>query len=210
MPVHARFEGLKAVRRAGAATTIAVLLPAAAAGAQEPASAIASPQLDAVARLAPLPAAAAPVASASRACPGARRRTGKRRAAATRCLVNQARARAGLRGFRASAALTRAARRHAKDMARRRYFAHQRAGGPSLAARARAAGWRGRALGEAIAWGCGSRATPLNIVNSWLASPPHAAILLSRDLGRVGVAVARRAPAACGPGATYVLDAGRG
>jgi uncharacterized protein YkwD len=156
------------------------------------------------------PAAAAPVATLARACSGARSRSGaRRRAAAVRCLVNHARARSGLRGFRPSATLARAARRHARDMVRRRYFAHQRGGGPSLEGRARAAGWRGAALGEAIAYGCGRTSTPVSIVRMWLASPPHAAILLSRDLGKVGVAVSGRPPVSCGGGATYVLDAGR-
>jgi uncharacterized protein YkwD len=156
------------------------------------------------------PAVTAPIASLARSCSGARSRSGGRRsAAAVRCLVNQARAHAGLRGFRANAALARAARAHARDMVRRRYFAHQRGGGPSLARRARTAGWRGDALGEAIGYGCGSTGTPVSIVRMWLASPPHAAILLARDLGRVGVAVAGRAPVSCGGGATFVLDAGR-
>jgi uncharacterized protein YkwD len=93
-------------------------------------------------------------------------------------------------------------------MARRRYFAHQRAGGPSLSARARSAGWRGHAIGEAIAYGCGRLATPAAIVRSWLASPGHAAILLSRGYAKVGVAVVGRAPVACRGGATFVLDAG--
>ena len=93
-------------------------------------------------------------------------------------------------------------------MARRGYFAHQRSGGPSLARRARSAGFRGRNVAEAIGYGCGSLATPASIVRMWLASPPHRAILLSRR-GRVGVGISGRPPRSCGGrGATYVLDAG--
>jgi uncharacterized protein YkwD len=149
-----------------------------------------------------------PIAAVAAACNTRGRRAAARRAA-VRCLVDSARARAGLRGFRGSRALSRAAARHARDMVRGRYFAHQRAGGPSLERRVRAAGWRRRSVGEAIAYGCGSSRRPVEIVRMWLASPPHAAILLSRDLSHAGVGVAGRPPLACGGrGATYVLDAG--
>ena len=154
-------------------------------------------------------AAPPPIAAIARGCPGARRAKGTRaRRAAIACLVNHSRHAAGLRGFRSSRPLARAARSHARDMVRARYFAHQRSGGPSLSQRARRAGVRARSLGEAIAYGCGSAGTAASIVRSWLNSPPHRAILLSRDLGRVGIGVAGRSPVACGGrGATFVLDA---
>ena len=149
------------------------------------------------------------IVPAAQPCPGARRRSGARaRRIAVGCLVNKARTSAGLRGFAWSRSLGRAATRHARDMARHGYFAHQRSGGPSLARRARAAGFRGRNVGEAIAYGCGSLSTPASIVRSWMASPPHRAILLSRR-SRVGIGVTGRPPRACGGGgSTYVLDAG--
>jgi uncharacterized protein YkwD len=105
--------------------------------------------------------------------------------------------------------LARAARGHAHDMASRRYFAHQRPGGPSFDDRLRRSGWHGVAAGEAIAWGCGRHASPRSTVRAWLASPGHRAILLDRDYDRVGIGVGSRAPATCGPGATWVLDAGK-
>jgi uncharacterized protein YkwD len=145
---------------------------------------------------------------AAQPCPGAHRRSGARaRRVAVGCLVNKARTGAGLHGFTWNRSLARAATRHARDMTRRRYFAHQRAGGPSLARRARAAGFRGRNVGEAIAYGCGSLATPASIVRAWLNSPGHRAILLSRR-SRVGIGISGRAPTGCSRGATYVLDAG--
>lgn len=147
--------------------------------------------------------------SASQPCPGARRRSGARaRRIAVGCLVNRARTGAGLNGFSWSRSLARAATRHARDMARRGYFGHQRSGGPSLGRRARAAGWRGSSLGEAIAYGCGSKGTPLAVVRMWLASPPHRRILLSHRR-HVGIGISGRPPYRCGgAGATYVLDAG--
>jgi uncharacterized protein YkwD len=146
---------------------------------------------------------------AAQPCPGAHRRSGAgARRVAVGCLVNKARTASGLRGFAWNRSLARAATRHARDMSRRRYFAHQRPGGPSLARRARAAGFRGRHVGEAIAYGCGSLATPASIVRAWLNSPPHRAILLS-GRARVGIGVSGRPPTSCGGrGATYVLDAG--
>lgn len=125
------------------------------------------------------------------------------------CLVNRARNSVGLRGFRGHRALARAARRHARDMAAGGYFAHQRTGGPSLRSRARRAGWRRGRLGEAIAYGCGTGSGAGAIVNSWLGSPLHRAILLSGRLSRVGLGIVRRAPVSCRGGATFVLDAGR-
>ena len=149
------------------------------------------------------------VVTAAQSCPGARRRSGgPARQAAVGCLVNKARTGAGLRGFRWSRSLARAAARHARDMARRGYFAHQRSGGPSLGRRVRAAGFRGRDVGEAIGYGCGSLSTPAAIVSAWLDSPPHRAILLS-GRSRVGIGVSGHPPVGCGGrGATYVLDAG--
>jgi uncharacterized protein YkwD len=93
-------------------------------------------------------------------------------------------------------------------MVRRRYFAHQRAGGPSLSRRLKRAGWRGRAAGEAIAYGCGTSATPLATLRMWLNSPPHRAILLGGGWSAAGVGMSRRAPVtSCSGGGTWVLDA---
>jgi len=150
-----------------------------------------------------------PSVPAGQPCPGADRHSGVHaRRAAVGCLVNRARTAAGLRGFAWNRALARAATRHARDMASRGYFAHRRSGGPSLGRRVRAAGFGGGGVGEAIAYGCGSRGTPAATVAMWLASAPHRAILLSRRT-RVGIGVTGRPPVGCGgPGATYVLDAG--
>ena len=203
MPFHALKQGRTLVCATAAAL---VVLPAGIASAELPVD-IDAPATTA---LPPSPAVAAPpVARLAASCPGARsaRRPARRRAAIA-CLVNKARAASGLRGFRRSSPLARAAGRHARDMVRARYFAHQRIGGPSLAQRVRRAGWRGRSLGEAIAYGCGRLASPASIVTTWLNSPPHRAILLSGGLSRVGIGVAKRPPVPCGGrGGTFVLDA---
>jgi uncharacterized protein YkwD len=124
------------------------------------------------------------------------------------CLVNHQRTARGLKPFRRHRALARAAGRHARDMARRRYFAHQRPGGPDLGARLRRAGWRGSTAGEVLAYGCGTAATARTAVRGWMNSPSHRAILLGR-FRQAGPAVAKRPPVRCGSGATWVLDVGR-
>lgn len=115
-----------------------------------------------------------------------------------RCRLNARRARAGLRPLRWDACLDRAAERHARDMVRRRYFAHASLGGRTLVQRARAAGYlprRGRwTLGENLAWGAGRRATAVATVRGWLRSPPHRRNVLTARFRDVGIAVVRGAP----------------
>jgi uncharacterized protein YkwD len=123
------------------------------------------------------------------------------------CLVNQKRAASGLRALKLDRKLQKAATRHAKDMVRNHFFAHQRPGGPDLTARLRRAGWSGRAWGENIAYGCGSMSTPRATLRMWMHSPPHRAILLSGTYRNGGLGVTASAP--CGRGSMWVLDVGR-
>jgi uncharacterized protein YkwD len=128
--------------------------------------------------------------------------------AALLCAINVERASHGLPALAANPSVEAAASGHARDMVRRRYFSHRRAGGPSLGRRLRLAGWRGHAAGEAIAYGCGSLSTPVETLRAWMNSPPHRAILLG-SWSAAGVGVSRRAPVNCRGGATWVLDAVR-
>jgi uncharacterized protein YkwD len=123
------------------------------------------------------------------------------------CLVNRKRAANGLGALMADRKIQRAAGRHARDMARHNYFAHQRAGGPDLTTRLERAGWRGSAWGETIAYGCGSTGTPRATLRSWMNSPPHKDVLLSSKYDRAGVGVTASAP--CGDGGLWVVDVGR-
>jgi uncharacterized protein YkwD len=202
---HAHLERTWIVRAVLGASLLLAGLPAAASAVTAP---VALPVID----VAPVGVDIPRVPSAVTLGPSAgcaRGRNLAARRAAVACLVNRARATAGLRGFRGHRSLSRAAGRHARDMARSRFFGHQRIGGPSLRTRARRAGWRSGRLGEAIAYGCGGSAKPAAIVRAWLSSAPHRAILLSGDMSRMGVGVARRAPVRCRGGRTFVLDAGR-
>jgi uncharacterized protein YkwD len=154
---------------------------------------------------------AAVATAAPRRCVGARARAAAGPRVVRRallCLINGRRAVHGLQPLHADPGMERAAGRHARDMARRGYFAHQRPGGPDLTARLSRAGWHGSSWGEAIAYGCAAAGTPRATVEAWMASPPHRAILLASDFRHAGVGVA--ASALCGSGgATWVLDAGR-
>jgi uncharacterized protein YkwD len=194
------------VRAALAAAVFAMALPAAA-RAQAPVGGVVN-TVGTVVNGVVAPLAPAVPVSAHASCAGARRHARARvQSAAIFCLVNRARLAHALAPLRPNAALARAAARQARDMHRRRYFGHQRAGGPALSTRARSAGWHGHRLGEAIAFGCGSFATPVRTVAAWLHSRVHRAILLGSAFGQAGLGLAR-APVACS-GTTYVLDAGR-
>jgi uncharacterized protein YkwD len=156
----------------------------------------------AVVAQAPALAAGCPGASAS----AASAKPGKLRSALL-CVVNRKRASSGVRALRVDRRMQRAAGRHARDMERRHYFAHQRPGGPDLTTRLERAGWRGHAWGENIAYGCGSSASPRATVRMWMNSPPHRAIMLSGTYRVGGVGVTDWAP--CGRGGMWVLDVGR-
>jgi uncharacterized protein YkwD len=130
---------------------------------------------------------------------------------AVRCLVNSQRAAHGLRPMRSSGDLSRAAHRHAVDMVRRRYFDHVSPDGRTVAQRVKRTGYlsgaRRWALGENIGWGSGSAASAAGIVDAWMKSPGHRAVILDRRFHEVGLGVAGGIPHG-GSGATFVLDAG--
>ena len=127
--------------------------------------------------------------------------------------ANAERRQRGLRPVRENRALERAAAGHSGDMVRRHFFDHVSPSGSTLTSRVRATGYlrgsRGWSLGEAIAWGSGTLATPASIVQSWMDSPPHRAILLGRGFRDVGIGIATGTPSGGGDGATFTLDAGR-
>jgi uncharacterized protein YkwD len=129
---------------------------------------------------------------------------------AVRCLVNAQRAERHLRPLRAASALRRAADRHSRDMVVRRFFAHVSPGGSTLTDRVRRAGYPGFTLGEDIGWGTDRLATPAAIVDAWMHSPPHRAIILHPRFREIGVGVTRGTPQdRSAPGAVYVIDLGR-
>jgi uncharacterized protein YkwD len=157
---------------------------------------------------------AAPATAASRchrstAAPGSALRAVQ---AAVICQINRERRAHGLRPVGAHPRLTRLARGYARSMVRLRFFSHTTPGGVTLLDRVRAAGYGGGriAAGEALAWGEGRLASPRAIVRTWMASPPHRAVLLRRGYRDVGIGVALGNPYGRGsrPSATYAADFG--
>lgn len=98
--------------------------------------------------------------------------------------MNVVRVRSGRRPLRVGPALTRAARSHSVDMARRGYFDH----GPFVQ-RLRSFGVRAPYIGENLASGT-EPLTAAAIVQMWMTSPGHRGILLDRGFRLVGVGVA--------------------
>jgi uncharacterized protein YkwD len=134
---------------------------------------------------------------------------------ATLCLLNRVRARHGLQPFQLNPKLSRAARRHSRDMVRHRYFAHDSRNGRSAFDRMRATHYVPRNaswwLGENIGWGSGSLAEPASLVRAWMHSPSHRANILSGHFRDIGIGIVPGAPVggSGGSGATYTTDFGR-
>ena len=160
----------------------------------------------------------APPASAVRACPSASAvpaKVAKRVAVhATLCVLNATRERHGIRPLRMNSRLSRAARRHARDMVRRNYFSHDSMGGASFVDRIRHAGYLDGAgawaVAENIAWGSHHYSAPRRILHIWMNSPGHRANILNPRYRDIGIGLALGAPVAGsgGPATTYATDFG--
>jgi uncharacterized protein YkwD len=127
------------------------------------------------------------------------------------CLVNGERAAAGLAPVERAGALELAAQRHASDMVARRYFAHVSPSGGTLDKRARRAGYLTRscwALGEDLGWALPGVSSAAAVVDAWMASPKHRAVILDRDFRDAGIGLVTRTPSGDGAGATFVLEMG--
>ncbi|MDP9401440.1 MAG: CAP domain-containing protein, partial [Actinomycetota bacterium] len=133
---------------------------------------------------------------------------------ATLCLLNAERARRGLRTLRVHRELQRASQRYARDMVTRRFFSHVSPSGAGLLQRTRSTSRylrraHGYVLGENLAWGTGTAATPRQIVAGWMRSPGHRRNVLDRRFREVGLGIAAGvAGTAAGAGATYASQFG--
>jgi uncharacterized protein YkwD len=137
----------------------------------------------------------------------------RRMARATVCLINQRRASRGMRRLRLNARLSKAAVWHSHDMVHRHYFAHISKNGNDIVARLRKSRYIKRGfswmVGENLAWGSGSRATPLEIVAGWMKSPAHRRNMLNPRFREMGVGVRVGAPQRTDlPAATYTTTFG--
>lgn len=116
--------------------------------------------------------------------------------------VNQEREARGLARLAPSPQLAAAAQQHACDMATRDFFSHKRAGGPSMADRAKAHGYRFGKMVENLA--SAQEESVRTAAGLWRNSPPHWANILMPDLRDIGISVTR------GGGKVYwVMKAGR-
>jgi uncharacterized protein YkwD len=132
--------------------------------------------------------------------------------AAILCLHNETRAEHRLPALRENARLRKAALRHSRAMVANGFFEHTTPAGISMVDRImrsryvrRDQGW---SLGENLAWGTGSLATPRGAVQAWMDSPGHRANLLKRSYRELGVGVVLGVPVSDATGATYTVDFG--
>jgi uncharacterized protein YkwD len=155
-----------------------------------------------------LAVAAAP-ASASAAAPCASSASAR---ATTLCLINAERSAHGVRPLRLDHRLSRAARRHSRDMVANRYFAHDSRSGAGFSARIARTGWMaGRSrwrVGENLAWGSGRLAAPRAIVAAWMRSAGHRHNLMQPRFHVIGIGIGAGAPAGSRSGSTYTTDFG--
>jgi uncharacterized protein YkwD len=136
--------------------------------------------------------------------------------AATLCLMNAERTARALGRLQAEPLLGRVASSYARQMVRGQFFDHTSPGGSTMLARIRSTSYlrdvTSWSVGENLAWGSGSLATPRAMVRAWMQSAEHRANLLDRHFADVGIGVAAGAPVALDPGelgGTYVTDFGR-
>jgi uncharacterized protein YkwD len=138
---------------------------------------------------------------------------------ATLCLINRERAVRGEHPLRPNRRLRRAAQTHSQSMAFGDYFEHDGGGGPgggTPLTRIRNAGYIssshvGFEVGENIAWGTLSLATPRAVVAAWMSSAGHRANILDPRYRETGIGVSPHPPASLAhgqPGAIYTQDFG--
>lgn len=136
--------------------------------------------------------------------------------AAVLCLINRARAQHFELPLAINPDLQRAAEVHTAEMISEDYFEHVSPTGSTPVARVRGAGYIpnpfvGYVIGENLAWGTLSLATPEAVVSAWMASPEHRANILEGSYRETGIGVAAQVPAAFAegaPGATYTQEFG--
>ena len=108
---------------------------------------------------------------------------------ALRCLIGWARRHGGQPSLHRSAALDRSAAMRADDVRRCQDFSHTPCGEAFIAV-FEVVGYLTTtgAVGENLAWGQGRLGTARSAMRSWLASPPHRAILFTASWQDLGVA----------------------
>ncbi len=132
---------------------------------------------------------------------------------ATLCLLNGERADNGLAPLVPNAKLAVAATAYAQDLVAGSYFSHAGRDGSGVFERVDRTGYMPRnsgwILGENLAWGTGSLATPGAIMRAWMNSDGHRHNILHPDYREIGIGIVAGNPAATnGLGATYATEFG--
>jgi uncharacterized protein YkwD len=135
---------------------------------------------------------------------------------ATFCLVNRQRLIHGEQPLLLNSKLQRSAQNHTISMVAEDYFSHYDPDGETPAERMKASGYIysseiGYEIGENIAWGTLSLATPKAIVQAWMESPGHRENILDSAYREAAIGVLPEVPAAFAEGqsgAIYTQDFG--
>ncbi len=106
--------------------------------------------------------------------------------------INKERTARHLAKLRVNAKLVDAARSHSADMGEKQYFDHNSPSGETWSRRIvhhgyTREGYRTWKAGENIAWGAGLCSSPVAIVDSWMGSSMHRAVILAKDFRDLGV-----------------------
>ena len=130
------------------------------------------------------------------------------------CLVNRRRSKHGLATLKRNRKLQQAAQRHSERMEGGNCLAHQCYGEASLDGRLRDVGYLVGGLsswmyGENVGWGMKRRGTPRAMVNGWMSSPAHRAMVLNGQFEEAGVGFADGSPSNAHANAgVYTVDFG--
>jgi uncharacterized protein YkwD len=104
--------------------------------------------------------------------------------------VNAERAKAGCPALRLNDTLKQAARAHSDDMAQRDYFDHTDPDGADPIARASAAGYPSKYVGENVSAGLSTGQTVMyDTNNGWMNSPNHKTNILNCNYSETGIAL---------------------
>jgi uncharacterized protein YkwD len=128
------------------------------------------------------------------------------------CLINAERTKLRMPALRENAKLRKAALGHSTDMVRDDYFAHDDPDGDTLVDRIIRSGYTRRndgwSLGENLAWGTGDLSTPRGIHAAWMNSSGHKANILKSSYREIGIGIRVGVPGDTGVGATFTTDFG--
>jgi uncharacterized protein YkwD len=132
------------------------------------------------------------------------------------CLLNVQRAEHGMGALHSNSSLAHAASNYSQEMVHQGFFNHVSPSGSTLSSRIDQThyltGVRSWMLGENIAWGTGSDATPAQMVSAWMHSPGHRANILDAQFHDIGVGAAVGAPVqvtGAQVAGTYTTDFGK-